>query len=250
MIYNSRDYGQIRNFVLFISLIAWIVILVEPHASSCCTAASSPNSLATLLASNPTTSLARGWALMLIAMMAPMLVAPIYHISSSSFAQRRGRSIAVFVASYGSVWLAAGCIMVPMELAGRLLVAHPYLPAAVVGLAALFWQVSPFKQRCLNRCHYHRPLAAFGRAADWDVFRLGLEHGLWCIGSCWATMFFPMLLPQGNVSAMAAVSTLMFCERLDPPKPLAWRCRGFGSAACYLSRMLRRFHRGRALFWH
>jgi predicted metal-binding membrane protein len=93
--------------------------------------------------------------------------------------------------------------------------------------------MSPDKQRCLNRCHNHRPLAAFGVAADWDVFRLGFAHGFWCVGSCWAAMLLPMMLPTGHLAAMAAVSVLMFCERLDPPRPPAWRWRGFDTAVRY-----------------
>jgi len=115
-----------------------------------------------------------------------------------------------------------------------------YLPATIVGLIALLWQASPFKQRCLNRCHSHRPLAAFGFAADLDVFRFGLEQGLWCVASCWAAMLFPMLLPEGHFIAMAAVAVLMFCERLDPPRAPAWRWRGFGTAVRSLSLRLRR----------
>jgi hypothetical protein len=52
------------------------------------------SSLEMLLASNSVTSLAGGWVLMLAAMMAPMLVRPIYYIRISSFARRRPRSIA------------------------------------------------------------------------------------------------------------------------------------------------------------
>src|SRR6516165_6581066 len=156
MIYNPKEYARLRNSVLSISLISWMVILVgqvELRASSCCPATGSATSLEMLLASNSPTSLARGWALMLTAMMAPMLVPPIYYIRISSFARRRSRSIALFVAGYGGVWMAAGCVMLALELAAIWLGPQSYLPATVVGLVALVWPASPFKQRCLNRCH-------------------------------------------------------------------------------------------------
>jgi predicted metal-binding membrane protein len=188
-----------------------------------------------LLAANPPASLAGNWALMLVAMMAPMLVAPIYHIRISSFARRRTRSTILFAAGYGMIWMAAGVVIVGVELMVTWLIPQSYLPATIVGLIAVVWQASPFKQRCLNRCHSHRPLAAFGIAADLDVLRMGLEQGLWCTGSCWAAMLFPMLLPEGHVVAMAAVAVLMFCERLDPPKAPAWRWRGFATAGRWLS---------------
>jgi hypothetical protein len=82
----------------------------------------------------------------------------------------------------------------------------------------------------LNRCHNHRPLAAFGIAAARDALFMGLSHGRWCVGSCWAVMLLPLLLPDAHVAAMAAVTLLMFCERMDPPATPAWRLRGFRTA--------------------
>lgn len=239
MIYNARESARLRNAVFAISLFAWVVILLEPRVSSCCSAGDVVMSWKMLLAANPPPSLAGNWALMLVAMMAPMLVAPIYHIRISSFVRRRTRSTILFAAGYGIIWMAAGAVFVGVELMVTGLIPQSCLPATIVGLIAVVWQASPFKQRCLNRCHSHRPLAAFGIAADLDVLRMGLEQGLWCTGSCWAAMLFPMLLPEGHVAAMAAVAVLMFCERLDPPRAPAWRWRGFGTAGRCLSVRLR-----------
>ena len=239
MTYNGREYARLRNCVLSISLIAWIVILLQPSTSSCCAPRGFVMSLETLLALNSAASLTRDWGLMLVAMMAPTLVPALYHIRISSFAGRRARSMAFFAAGYGGVWIAVGSVLLAIELEATWWAPQSYLPATVVGVVALVWQGSPLKQRCLNRAHSHRAIAAFGAAADWDVFRMGLEHGLWCIGSCWAVMLFPGLLPEGHFVAMVAVSILMFCERLDPPKTPSWRWRGFGTVCRYLSLRLR-----------
>ena len=231
MIYNADEYARLRNAVLCISLIAWLIMLTEPRSSSCCAL-----TLVTLI---PPSYLAKDCALMLIAMMGPTLVAPIYYICSNSFARRRLRSIPLFAVGYGAVWMAAGSILLAVKLAGESRLPQSYLPAIVVALLAVVWQVSPFKQRCLNRCHAHRSLSPFGLAADWDATRLGFEHGFWCTASCWAAMLFPMLLPQGHFVAMFGVTILMFCERLDPPGTPEWRLRGFGTAWRYLILRLR-----------
>lgn len=230
MIYNRREYARLQNCVFSISLIAWIVILLEPNASSCC----APKQLEMLLASSPAVLQARNWGLMLIAMMAPTLVPALYHIRISSFVRRRVRSIAFFAVGYGAVWIAVGSVMLAIELGAMRWAPQSYLPAGVVAAVALVWQASPLKQRCLNRTHSHRALAAFGAAADWDLFWMGCEHGLWCTGSCWAAMLFSILLPERHFLAMVAVSALMFCERLDPPKTPSWQWRGFGTALRYL----------------
>ncbi|HEV2806276.1 MAG TPA: DUF2182 domain-containing protein [Chthoniobacterales bacterium] len=230
MIYNAREWARLRNAVLAVSVIAWIAILLQPRVASCCSVNGAGGSWRMLIAANPPRALAIDWALMLVAMMAPMLVAPLYHIRISSFARRRLRSIALFVLGYGAVWMAAGVVIVAMQLAASWRLPQSYLPAIMAGLVALVWQASPLKQRCLNRCHSHRPLAAFGFAADLDVLRFGATTGIWCVGSCWLAMLFPMLLSEGHFIAMAAVALLMFCERLDPPRTPAWQWRGFGTA--------------------
>ena len=230
MIYNSREYARLQKRVFSISLIAWIVILLEPISSSCC----APKQLEMLLALSPAVLHAGNWGLMLIAMMAPTLVPALYHIRISSFVRRRVRSIAFFAVGYGAVWIAAGGVILAIALGVMWWARQSYLPAGAVAAVALVWQASPLKQRCLNRTHGHRALAAFGAAADWDLFRMGCEHGLWCTGSCWAVMLFSTLLPEGHFLAMVAVSALMFCERLDPPKTPSWQWRGFGTALRYL----------------
>src|ERR1700689_3519407 len=52
--------------------------------------------------------LASGWALMLAAMMPPIVVAPLRHVRDRSFASRRARATLLFVAGYASVWMVAG----------------------------------------------------------------------------------------------------------------------------------------------
>jgi predicted metal-binding membrane protein len=171
--------------------------------------------------------MAASWLLMLVAMMSPVLIPPIYQIRFRSFRYRRVRSIALFVAGYAAIWMALGGVLMAMELAVNF-APRAFLPSACMAFIALVWQCSPIKQRCLNRCHAHTELAAFGAAADWDAIRFGTTHGLWCAGSCWALMLLPMLLPWGQVPAMALVSALIFSERLERPMLPSWRWRGLG----------------------
>ena len=176
-----------------------------------------------LLEMNPVSSLTAGWALMLVAMMSPTLIAPIHHILKRSFKRRRARSVALFVVGYAAIWMAAGGLLIAATLILNLLAPRSYLPVIAVGIVAFVWQCSPIKQRCLNRGHNHSELAAFGIAADLDALRFGITHGVWCVGSCWALMLFPMLLLEGHFVAMAAVSFLIISERLEQPRPLTWR---------------------------
>jgi predicted metal-binding membrane protein len=221
----ARERAQVRTPMLFMSAAAWILLLLQPAggalASHC-----SPAVLGTSLSAAAFAKLAPGWALMLAAMMLPLLIAPVRHIRDRSLARRRARAIGLFLAAYAGVWMAAGAVLISLSMAVRSVVPASSAAIAFGILIALAWESSPAKQRCVNRGHAHRELAAFGRAADLDALRFGLAHALWCVGSCWAVMFLPLLFLRGHLAAMAAVSLWLFARHLDRPTPPRWRFRG------------------------
>ena len=234
MTISPRGRARINIPILLVSAITWMVLLVNPGGTltlAHCPVTDSGASLVSfqmLLAMNSPFSLMAGWALMLVAMMSPALMAPIGHIVQRSFKRRRARSITLFVVGYAAIWMAAGAALLGAKLVLTLLAPRSYLPAAALSVIAFAWQCSPIKQLCLNRSHNHSELAAFGVAADLDALWFGLTHGVWCAGSCWALMLFPMLLSNGHLAAMAAVTFLMISERLEQPRPPSWRLRGRG----------------------
>lgn len=50
-------------------------------------------------------------------------------------------------------------------------------------------------------------------------------------------MLLPMLLPEGHL--MAAVATLVFCERLEDPELPRWKMRGLGKAGRMIAARIR-----------
>jgi predicted metal-binding membrane protein len=172
----------------------------------------------------PAGTMAAGWAIMLVAMMLPVLSAPVRHVIQRSLAARRVRAVALFVAGYAALWLAAGVPLVAVSLAARSS-ASPLTAAGLVALGVLVWQASPLKQVCLNRLHGHPALAAFGLAADVDALRFGLWHGFWCVGSCFGVMLLPMLFPSLHLLGMVLASFWMWGEQLERPALPSWRWR-------------------------
>lgn len=233
MTYEPGELARVRNPVLLLSFTAWIWLLADPggarmHSHGAIMHLEGPppeNSLPTLLA--PASPVA-GWSLMLVAMMAPTLILPIAHLRLRSLKRRRARSVILFVAGYGGIWAVAGAVLLAAAMAVGLVSVNPYLAASAVICAAIVWQLSPVKQRCLNRCHAVPGLAAFGLAADLDALRFGASHGVWCAASCWALMFSALLWPEGHFTAMAIAAVLAFSERLESPAPPRWRWRGVG----------------------
>jgi predicted metal-binding membrane protein len=226
-----RPRTRINLLILFLSGVTWVMLLVNTGSIMTlahCPVTDSGASLVSfqmLLEMNSIYSLMVGWALMLVAMMSPTLISPIHHVRERSFKRRRVRSVMLFMVGYIAIWMGAGGALIAAMLMLNLLAPQSYLPAIGAGIIAFVWQCSPIKQRCLNRSHNHSELAAFGIAADLGALRFGITHGVWCVGSCWALMLFPMLLREGHFIAMAAVSFLIISERLEQPRPLSWRLR-------------------------
>lgn len=249
MIDIAREVARVRYPALAISALAWgalaagtgmhvrgVHILCSATGNGVATMTAS---LSVLLSLNPPSALAASWALMLVAMTSPLVIPEIHHIRFTSFARRRARSIALFVAGYGGVWMLCGAVLTSAAFVALALAPGSYIPTTVAGVITCVWQASPLKQCCLNKCHQNWPLRVFGLEADLDAFRFGWTHGLWCVGSCSALMLLPMLLPEGHLMAMAAVAILAFCERLEDPEVPKWKMRGLGKAGRIIAARIR-----------
>jgi predicted metal-binding membrane protein len=228
VIYDDRDRARVRNAVLAVTALGWVLTwtrsirtpgLSDPHAHR-----------PAIHQSAVSASAALDWLFMLAAMMAPVMIQPIQFVRGSSLARRRTRSTLLFVAGYTAVWMFAGALMLLLAVSLGSSGLPPHVRVGAVFLIALIWQCSPAKQACLNRCHALWALPTFARAADIDGLVFGATQGVWCAGSCWAWMLLPQLLSSGHIVAMAAITVLIFCERLDYPAPVSWRWHGLGRA--------------------
>lgn len=234
MLCDPREFRRSRNRILLVSALAWVWLIASAVLSSGAPphmAAHSSHAMpAGPAVTNAGAAMAIGWFFMLVAMMSPTLLKPLWYIRVRSFTRRRVRSSAVFLFGYAAVWMLVCALIIVADSEVRFLQSPSFWPTATLGIIALIWQASPLKQRCLNGCHAHNSFAAFGASADVGALIFGISHGLWCVGSCWALMLLPMLLARGQVAAMAVVSVLIFCERLENPAPATWRLRGLGKA--------------------
>jgi predicted metal-binding membrane protein len=80
-------------------------------------------------------------------------------------------------------------------------------------LAGAF-QFSSLKERCLDSCR--NPLAFLWThyTAGWrSAWRLGLRHGLFCLGCCWALMLTMFAVGMGSIVWMTALAGLMLVEK-------------------------------------
>lgn len=168
------------------------------------------------------------WVAMMVAMMFPT-AAPMIMTFARVQENRReqGRPFVpvwVFTGSYLVVWTLFGVVAYGVAAglqglgdgSGWLMDNAGRIGGGVLILAGLY-QLSPLKYACLTKCR--TPFAFIltsWRDGHLGSFRMGFEHGLYCLGCCW--MLFVILFPLGimNVGAMALITLLIFAEKSTP----------------------------------
>jgi predicted metal-binding membrane protein len=90
------------------------------------------------------------------------------------------------------------------------------LGAAVLIIAGLY-QWTPYKNRCLRHCRSPVEfLSAHWRKGSAGAFRMGVEHGLYCVGCCWALMALLFVGGVMNLLVIAAIAVFVLIEKVAP----------------------------------
>ena len=167
------------------------------------------------------------WAVMMTAMMlpsaAPMLL--LYGVIARRSAQASaGRRIYSFAAGYLVVWtlFSLGVTAIQRVLA-RMTVVSPMMeissPAACGALLLIagLYQLTPIKLACLRNCQ--SPLGFLmsrWRNGVSGAWRMGLHHGAYCVGCCWALMLLLFAGGVMNLAVIAALTAFVAFEKLAP----------------------------------
>jgi predicted metal-binding membrane protein len=168
-----------------------------------------------------------GWTLMTVAMMLPTTL-PLLDIFRRLTAPRADRSLllTLVVAGYLGVWLGFGVLAHGADWLLHEIVEHsPWLEAKAqfIGAGTLLlagaFQFSRLKYRCLDKCR--APLSFVteywrGSHERRNAFSLGIHHGLFCVGCCWALMLLMFAVGVGNVAWMLLLGAVMAAEKNLP----------------------------------
>jgi predicted metal-binding membrane protein len=163
-----------------------------------------------------------GWALMSVAMMLPGSLPLLERVSVGAqfiaplARPQRNRRLAQFIVGYLLVWLAFGwaaylgdmVLHAAVEHVSWLHQASGGIMAAVL-LTAGVYQFSPLKRHHLENSRASHTIPS----ANLDALRLGLTHGLMCLGNCWALMLLMFALCGMNLGWMLLLGALMTAER-------------------------------------
>ena len=168
------------------------------------------------------------WAVMMIAMMLPSAAPMILTFAAVARNRRRAERpyvpVAVFAAGYVVIW----CIFSLLAAVGQWLLHREALlaPSMASGSAILagvlllmagVFQFTPLKRTCLKHCRAPLEFIMTRWREGWrGAFGMGIEHGAFCAGCCWALMALLFVLGVMNILWIAALTMLVALEKMVP----------------------------------
>jgi len=183
--------------------------------------------------------LAAMWIVMMVGMMLPSAAPTILIyagvLRSSPEGPRAALRVYPMAAGYLLVWVAFSLAAAVLQ---RLLgdsVITPMMTlrssqvAALLFVVAAVYQLTPIKAACLDSCQ--SPLTFILRHMRLDAagaFKMGVEHGVYCLGCCWALM---LLLFAGGIMNLWTIAALTFVVLFEKLAPFGLRTRFVNAAA-------------------
>jgi len=176
------------------------------------------------------TLLVSSWTIGMVAMMFPTTIPMMllfFHVGKTATPEIRAgggptlTKAALFVGSYLLIWMVVGVLIYVAVGAVSSLFTTGALTEAIssslgIGLALLivgFYQLSPLKGECLDRCHPTNFLFKYYRGGLLGAVKMGILYAKYCVGCCWVMMVFLLLVATMGVLWMAVFAGLIFIER-------------------------------------
>ena len=167
------------------------------------------------------------WAVMMVAMMLPSATPAITIFARASQKREPGALLtptAAFASGYLASWtlysLAATGLQwllhVLAMLNGQMAINSSFITGCMLVVVGVY-QWSPWKYNCLKHCQ--SPIGfIFGhwRPGAGGAFRMGLEHGFYCIGCCWLLMMLLFAVGIMNLVWVAGIAIYVLLEKLLP----------------------------------
>jgi predicted metal-binding membrane protein len=165
------------------------------------------------------------WQAMTAAMMLPSSL-PLIRLYVFTARDRPGfpAGVSLFLLGYFTVWSGFALVAFAGDMRLHLLVhtwswlaAHStILPAAALALAAVY-QVTPLKDACLRQCRHPAVyLRRYYQRGALGGLRLGLGHGAFCVGCCWALMLVMFAAGVAHLFWMGVLALVMLAEKAFP----------------------------------
>ena len=178
------------------------------------------------------------WSIMMVGMMLPSALPAITLYGAMTRKKQATDSVFpsvwAFTGGYLAVWTvfsaAATILQTGLNSVGLLtsmLVSNSYWLSGSLLIIAGIYQWLPIKDVCLQKCR--APLQYFlfhWRPGNAGAFRMGLEHGAFCVGCCWAIMLLLFAAGVMNLMWVAIIAGFTLVEKLLPGGVLVGRITG------------------------
>jgi len=167
------------------------------------------------------------WVVMIAAMMLPTTLPLLLIFRRITQSRSDGMQLAALVVlGFFVAWFGFGIVAHVADAALRAIastsawfIGHGWTVAAVVLVGAGLFQFSALKYRCLEQCHTPFSFVAarwHGRAPSHEALRIGFDHGVFCVGCCWALMLLMFVVGMGNLGWMLLLAAVMAAEKNLP----------------------------------
>src|SRR5262245_11577535 len=229
---DHPSFQRILTLVLLMELAfgAWVFLVWHGHTSEMAMAAGlrAPHFLT-------------DWVVMMVAMMFPTAALMVLAFFKDQAVKRPPEdafvSTWVFVTAYLLVWVLAGIAAYAGVLVAERAAVHSALGPVVavqaggaILLVAGLYQFTPLKETFLSECRTPIDMTTWRRATA-GSFRMGLLHGVYCIGCNW--LLFATLFPLGmTIAAMVVITLIILAEKTLPWPAAASYTAGVGLVLC------------------
>lgn len=175
------------------------------------------------------------WTVMMVGMMAPS-VTPVLLLAANAPRSERHviPPVLLFGAGYLLVWVGFSAIATVTQWllhAGALLspamaASSPRIAGAIL-IGAGLYQLTPLKNMCLTHCRSPIDfLMSHWRGGRAGPIRMGVHHGLYCLGCCWALMAVLFAVGVMNLLWVAGLALFVLVEKMMPATVLVSRMAG------------------------
>jgi predicted metal-binding membrane protein len=178
------------------------------------------------------------WAIMMVAMMVPTASPAILLFAEIN--RRRQEQQAAFVSTgqfllgYLAAWTGFSILatlaqwgLLTVALVSPMMESTSKTLAAGLLVGAGLFQFSSFKYSCLVHCRSPMGfLATEWRSGPGGAFRMGLKHGGYCLGCCWALMGLLFTFGVMNLLWLAGLSGFILLEKFTSSKRWVSRLSG------------------------
>jgi predicted metal-binding membrane protein len=145
-----------------------------------------------------------------------------------------GAKTLLFVAAYLALWaafsgaaVAAQWLLQSIGYLSPMIVSKSSVLSGALLLIVGVFQFSRLKHACLRACR--SPLGFLmsdWRDGFWGAWHMGIRHGLFCLGCCWAMMALLFVGGVMNLPWIAALAGLVAIEKLAPKGEVVARVLG------------------------